>query len=116
MLAFSTSTLSVVVTLLQSMSTIASLQVTEYLGAGARQFGFMLRGLKSLEPALQELNIPLFLLKGHPAETIPKLVKDSKASLLVVDQSPVRVARQWREEVCRHSVQQLVTQVPSWLT
>ena len=41
----------------------ATLQVTEYLGAGARQFGFMLRGLKLLEPKLKQLNIPFFLLK-----------------------------------------------------
>ena len=74
-------------------------QVTEYLGAGARQFGFMLRGLKLLEPALKELNIPFFLLKGDPVNTIPKLVKDSGAGLLVVDQSPVRVARKWRQDV-----------------
>ena len=41
----------------------ATVQVTEYLGAGARQFGFMLRGLKLLEPKLKELNVPFFLLK-----------------------------------------------------
>lgn len=39
-------------------------QVTEFLGAGARQFGFMLRGLRQLAPKLEALGIPLFLLKG----------------------------------------------------
>ena len=38
-------------------------QVTEYLHAGARQFGFMLRGLRELEPRLEALNIPFFLVK-----------------------------------------------------
>ena len=47
----------------------ATVQVTEYLGAGARQFGFMLRGLKLLEPKLKELNIPFFLLKVLSALT-----------------------------------------------
>ena len=42
----------------------ACLQVTEYLHAGARQFGFMVRALQLLEPKLQALNIPFFLLKG----------------------------------------------------
>ena len=78
-------------------------QVTEYLGAGARQFGFMLRGLKALEPHFKELQIAFHLVKGNPADTIPKLVKDTKAGLLVVDQSPVRMARKWREEVCAAS-------------
>ena len=41
--------------------------MTEYLGAGARQFGFMLRGLKLLEPKLKAANIPLFLLKVSAA-------------------------------------------------
>ncbi len=33
-------------------------QVTQYLNAGARQFGFMLRGLQELEKDLKEQNIP----------------------------------------------------------
>lgn len=39
-------------------------QVTEYLHAGARQFGFMVRGLQLMQPKLEALNIPFFLLKG----------------------------------------------------
>jgi hypothetical protein len=154
-------------------------QVTEYLHAGARQFGFMVRGLRLLEPKLNALNIPLFLLKGarraaagvgtqralpsipssscaqvqpkrqqqtgrsctvallpdvlpgpacsqvapsqylnptyhryqpcppafHPAgdptETIPKLTRDTGASLLVTDFACLRLGRQWREEVAK---------------
>ena len=37
------------------------LQVTQYLNAGARQFGFMLRGLQELEKDLKEQNIPCAL-------------------------------------------------------
>ena len=59
----------------------------------------MLRWLKLLEPVFKELNIPFFLLKGNPDDTIPKFMKDTGAGLLVVDQSPVRLARRWREEV-----------------
>ena len=42
------------------ISTIAHYhsQVTQYLNAGARQFGFMLRGLQELEKDLKEQNIP----------------------------------------------------------
>lgn len=40
-------------------------QVTEFLHAGARQFGFMLRGLRELQPKLEALGIPFFLLQGE---------------------------------------------------
>nr|QXF69110.1 CPD photolyase [Pohlia nutans] len=70
-----------------------------YLGAGARQFGFMLRGLKVLEPKLAELNIPFFIVKGDATQTIPTFVADSKAALLVTDFAPTRHGREWRDTV-----------------
>lgn len=73
--------------------------VPEFLGAGARHFGFMLRGLRELEQALTKGGIKFFLLKGNPAETIPRLVRDSGAGLLVTDYSPLRLGRQWRQQV-----------------
>jgi deoxyribodipyrimidine photo-lyase len=51
--------------------------VTEYLHAGARQFGFMVRGLRLMEPKLAALNIPLFLLKGGLI-TLPRIANASK--------------------------------------
>lgn len=38
-------------------------QVPEFLGAGARHWGFMLRGLRELEGALRGAGIAFFLLK-----------------------------------------------------
>lgn len=32
--------------------------------------------------------------------TIPNLVKDTGAGLLVTDYGPLRLGRQWREKVC----------------
>ena len=75
--------------------------VTEYLGAGARQFVFMLKGLHMMESKLAALNIPFFLLQGDPTETIPDLVKRCRASLLVTDYSPLRMGRQWRDSVAK---------------
>lgn len=40
-------------------------QVTEYMNAGARQFGFLVRGLREVEKTLKELGIPFFLLHGR---------------------------------------------------
>jgi deoxyribodipyrimidine photo-lyase len=73
--------------------------VTEYYNAGARQFAFMVKGLQVLAPKLEALGIPFFLLQGNPEETIPKLVKDCNASLLVTDYGPLRLGRQWRDTV-----------------
>ena len=38
-------------------------QVPAFLGAGARHFGFMLRGLKELAPRLEQMRVPFFLLR-----------------------------------------------------
>eukprot|EP00884_Botryococcus_braunii_P017486 jgi/Botrbrau1/4420/Bobra.0348s0010.1 len=73
--------------------------VPAYLHAGARQFGFMLRGLRQVEAKLQALNIPFFLLKGDPVETLPGLAKDLKAGLLVADFGPLRLGREWRDKI-----------------
>uniref|UniRef100_A0A061RV60 Deoxyribodipyrimidine photo-lyase n=1 Tax=Tetraselmis sp. GSL018 TaxID=582737 RepID=A0A061RV60_9CHLO len=73
--------------------------VTEFLHAGARQFVFMLKGLRELEAKLAERNVKFFLLKGDPAETVPRLVEDTKAALLVTDFSPLRLGMQWRTKV-----------------
>ena len=59
----------------------------------------MLRGLRELEASLRKAGIPFFLLKGDPVETVPRLVEDCGAGLLVTDYSPLRVGRQWRTQV-----------------
>ena len=74
-------------------------QVEKFLVAGARQFGFMLRGLKELVPQMDKLNITFFLLRGDPIQTIPKLVKDTDAGLLVTDFAAMRIGREWRDGV-----------------
>lgn len=76
------------------------LQVPEYLVAGARQFGFMLRGLKLMVPKLEALNIPFFMVKGDPIQTIPELVEKTKAACLVTDFASLRLGREWRDKAC----------------
>ena len=75
--------------------------VTDYLGAGARQFAFMVRGLRVMAPKLEALGIPFFFLQGDPTQTIPALVAQSGASLLVTDYGPLRMGRQWRDAVAQ---------------
>ena len=39
------------------------------------------------------------MLRGDPTETVPKLVKDTGAALLVTDFGPLRLGREWRSKV-----------------
>uniref|UniRef100_A0A2N9HH95 Photolyase/cryptochrome alpha/beta domain-containing protein n=1 Tax=Fagus sylvatica TaxID=28930 RepID=A0A2N9HH95_FAGSY len=101
----------------------------QFLGAKARQLGFMLRGLKQLQRDLHEkLQIPFFLfqasshLHGEAEETIPEFLRECGASLLVTDFSPLREVQRCKEEICKR-VSDLVTihevdahnVVPTWV-
>lgn len=76
--------------------------VESFLEARARHFGFMLRGLRVVEQNLKAVNIPFFLFRGNPVETIPEFLKKCNASLLVMDYSSLRIGRQWRNGVCEN--------------
>jgi deoxyribodipyrimidine photo-lyase len=73
--------------------------VPAFLGAGARQFGFMLRGLRGVAASLADRGIPFFLLRGDPGETVPALAASTRAGLVVADVSPLRLSRAWRSAV-----------------
>uniref|UniRef100_A0A7N0SZ51 Deoxyribodipyrimidine photo-lyase n=1 Tax=Kalanchoe fedtschenkoi TaxID=63787 RepID=A0A7N0SZ51_KALFE len=73
-----------------------------FLGARARQLGFMLRGLRQLQQELEAtLQIPFFLFQGEAEETIPNFVEECRATLLVTDFSPLREIRRIKEEICK---------------
>lgn len=40
-----------------------------------------------------------FMLRGDPTVTLPALVKDTGAALLVTDFGPLRLGREWRSKV-----------------
>ncbi|XP_058084488.1 deoxyribodipyrimidine photo-lyase isoform X2 [Magnolia sinica] len=73
----------------------------QFLGAKARQLGFMLRGLRELEQTLKALEIPFFLFQAKAVDTIPKFLNECNASLLVMDFSPLREVRKWKDEICK---------------
>lgn len=70
-----------------------------FLGAGLRQYGFMLRGLEQVAARLGELNIPFFLLCGNPPDEICRFVRTHAAGAVVSDFDPLRIKRRWREQV-----------------
>jgi deoxyribodipyrimidine photo-lyase len=73
--------------------------VPSFLGATVRQYDFMIRGLEEVCGKLREKGIPFYLLKGEPAQQIPSFAKKHKASALITDFDPLRIKRQWKNEV-----------------
>ncbi|XP_019057660.1 PREDICTED: deoxyribodipyrimidine photo-lyase isoform X2 [Tarenaya hassleriana] len=71
----------------------------QFLGARARQLGFMLKGLRQLHRQIESLQIPFFLLQGDATVTIPNFINECGASLLVTDFSPLREIRRCKDEI-----------------
>lgn len=80
--------------------------VPHFLAGTLRQYGFMLRGLQSIESSLRKRNIPFFFLSGEPKEVIPIFLSRLNASGLFTDFSPLRTKRRWLRDVSK------VTQIP----
>ena len=70
-----------------------------FLGATLRQYGFMLRGLEQVAARLVELNIPFFLLRGDPPTEVSRFVQTHGAGAVITDFDPLRIKRQWRDQV-----------------
>ncbi|KAH9777475.1 Deoxyribodipyrimidine photo-lyase [Citrus sinensis] len=73
----------------------------QFLGAKARQLGFMLRGLRLLQRNIEEtFQILFFLFQGEAEDNIPNFVRECGASLLVTDFSPLREIRRCKDKIC----------------
>ncbi len=70
-----------------------------FLGAGPRQYGFMLKGLEKSASRARSKNIPLDLIQGHPGNAAAKYLTGIEASHLVMDFDPLRIKKQWQTDV-----------------
>ncbi|GJQ33009.1 MAG: deoxyribodipyrimidine photo-lyase [Ignavibacteriaceae bacterium] len=75
--------------------------VPDFLEATERQYAFMLKGLHEVEQKLRAYMIPFAVLPGDPAATLPRFLKDVKASVLVSDFDPLKVKRIWKRDVAK---------------
>jgi len=75
--------------------------VPDFLNAATGQYKFLLTGLREAQRMLAGLDIPFFLLQGHPEKEIPAFVGRHKPSRLVTDFDPLRIKRQWKDAVAR---------------
>lgn len=75
---------------------------TEYPGANLRHYGFLLRGLTEVQRDLADRNIPLHLLTGNPAMTLPPLLNRLSPALMISDFDPLRIKLHWRNTILAH--------------
>ncbi|WP_027186123.1 deoxyribodipyrimidine photo-lyase [Desulfovibrio inopinatus] len=92
-----------------------------FLGAGLRQYQFMMDGLCEVETELADLGIGFWLHIGEPAATIVEVVHQCRAGSVVTDFDPLHIKRQWKQELCRETNVEVLEVdahniVPAWET
>ncbi len=70
-----------------------------FLGATLRQYDFMLTGLQEVEKDLEVKNISFQILAGETVAQLTQYVRSNNIMAVVTDFSPLKIGRQWREEV-----------------
>jgi deoxyribodipyrimidine photo-lyase len=94
--------------------------VNGFLGAGYRQFAFMLRGLQEVAGLLNDAGLPFVMLRGDPGATIAKFSERVDACAIVTDFTPMRVGRAWQQTIAEHVPCPLIevdsrNVVPCWI-
>jgi len=70
-----------------------------FLGATLRQYDFLLQGLAQVEADLRRRNIGFCLRLGEVVPGLLDCLREADASALIMDFDPLRIKRQWRQEV-----------------
>jgi deoxyribodipyrimidine photo-lyase len=65
-------------------------------GATCRHYDFLLAGLAETERTLRDHGIPLILLTGDPARTLPDFLTAIEAGCCVTDFDPMRIKQAWK--------------------
>lgn len=73
--------------------------VKHYLGAGAPQYAFMLKGLKETAVLLRQKGIPFHLFQQSPEVLLPIICHDWKTPLLLTDFNPLRIKLEWERNI-----------------
>jgi len=68
-----------------------------FLGAGLRQYAFLLGGLREVADGCAERGIGFVLLRGDPGVTVAAYCREVSARAVVTDFDPLRVKRAWKE-------------------
>jgi deoxyribodipyrimidine photo-lyase len=72
-----------------------------FLQADPRNYDFMLKGLAEVSRDLSLFGIAFQLLEGIPGKVLPAFLEKVGAGFLVTDFDPLRIKRQWKEDVSK---------------
>ncbi len=75
--------------------------VHSFLQADQCNYDFMLKGLAEVSVSLSSYGVAFRLLEGIPRKVLPGFLKKIEAGFLVTDFDPLRVKRQWKEDVSK---------------
>jgi deoxyribodipyrimidine photo-lyase len=78
---------------------VVACPLADYPEASFRQVDFTLSGLETVEKKLERLNIPMFIQAGNYGTKLPALIRRLKPSALVLDFSPLKENRRWKEKL-----------------
>jgi deoxyribodipyrimidine photo-lyase len=73
----------------------------DYPGAQRRHYRFLADGLADVEHDLHRRGVALVVRLGPPDTIVPALAREVGAAMVVGDENPVRVGREWRDRVAR---------------
>ncbi len=79
---------------------------SSFLKASPRHFSFMHQGLIETAVALENYRIPFVMTEGDPGEILPELAAELRAGAVVCDFSPLRIPRNWRDQVAQKTQDQ----------
>jgi deoxyribodipyrimidine photo-lyase len=71
----------------------------DYPGAQRRHFRFLVEGLPETQEDLRKRGVGFLLRLGSPPDVVLKAVNERTPAVVVGDENPVRVGRQWRQKV-----------------
>lgn len=72
-----------------------------YPEANRRHYRFLLEGLRDVQQSLLQRNIPLHILRGHPAEVA--IDQAGQAAVVICDRGYLRHQKQWRRELAEQA-------------
>ncbi len=84
---------------LRSDVEIVFVRVKKFLEARREIFEQLEKAISGVAASAAKRRIKLRVIEGEPAEVIKKLCKDEKIAAIVTDFSPLRIGREWREDV-----------------
>ncbi|KAH8357758.1 hypothetical protein KR200_003440, partial [Drosophila serrata] len=79
--------------------TVVFCLVPKFLNATIRHYKFLMAGLEEVEQQCRSLDIPFHLLLGPAVQRLPEFVKSQDMGAVVCDFAPLRLPRQWVEDV-----------------